>query len=62
MLKGHAKGEVRKKNSQESSQANQFQEREYMKVEKLEIDSLKAICAWVSLGKSSTPWGMPAPV
>lgn len=33
---GHEKEEVRKENSQESSQANQFQAVEYIKVEELE--------------------------
>lgn len=49
--------EVRIRNSPEHSQANQFQEREYVNIEKLEIDALKAICACVSLGKSY-PLGM----
>ena len=52
MEEERAKREVRKENSQESSQANLFQARELMKVAEPEIDSLKTICAHVSLGKS----------
>ena len=52
MEEERAKREVRKENSQESSQANLFQARELMKVAEPEIDSLKTICARVSLGKS----------
>lgn len=48
----HVKGMVRKENSWESSQANVFQAGEHMKVEELEIDSLKTICACVPRGKS----------
>lgn len=51
----HLKQKKKKeRNPQENSQANQFQKREYMKVEKLEIDSHKTICA-SSRGKSYTP-------
>lgn len=54
MVEERAKREVGKENSQESSQANLFQARELMKVAEPEIDSLKTICACVSLGKSYT--------
>lgn len=57
-----AKGQIRKENSQENSQANLFQAREHMKVEELEIGSFKTICACVSLGKSYIPRGVHAPV
>lgn len=45
-----AKEGIRKENSQENAQANQFQTREYMEVEEQEIDSHKTTCA-------CSPWG-----
>lgn len=41
VISSKAKEEIRKENSQENSQANQLQTREYTKVEELEIDSHK---------------------
>lgn len=61
MVSSKVKEEIRKENSQENSKANQFQTREYMKVEELEIDSNKTICA-LSHGKSYTPQSSHAPV
>ena len=61
MEEERAKREVRKENSQESSQANLFQARELMKVAEPEIDSLKTICACVSLGKSYANPPLPRP-
>lgn len=46
-----AKEGIRTENSQENSQANQFQTKEYIEVEKQEIDSHKTICACI-------PWGV----
>lgn len=49
-----AKEGIRKENSQENSQANQFQTREYMEVEEQEIDSHKTICACIPGGVSDS--------
>lgn len=55
MVSRKAKEGTRKENSQENSQANQFQTREYnLEVEEQEIDSHKTICACIPGGVSDS--------